>query len=157
GAPGNSSATNNTTMAVGLNTSVAGARTGSVQVNFQSDGTFNSGTPTSLTPQTVNVNGTVYRTANPLVNTGTVTLAARVGDTNPPAGISITTSPPDAFTEGLNVTRGAPATGFSSSGSISNLAAGATSTSAIQVSLNTGTAGTFTGGTQALSFVSTGT
>lgn len=52
---------------------------------------------------------------------------------------------PDAFNEGLNVTPGAAAGGFSSSGSIANVTAGSTSPGVIQVALNTGMAGIFTG------------
>jgi hypothetical protein len=90
-----------------------------------------------------------------VVTTPSVALAARVGDPNPTANIAITNSSPDIFTEGLSVTRGATAAGFTSSGSITNLAAQGSS-SAIQVALNTGTAGAFSG-TQALDYVSTGT
>jgi hypothetical protein len=104
----------------------------------------------------INVTGNVYRLANPTLNTPTVNLAARVGDASPSANISVTNSSPDIFTEGLNVMRGATAAGFTSSGSITNLVAQGTSTNAIQVALNTGTAGTFSG-TQALNFISTGT
>ena len=151
-APG---ATNNTDLVVGLNTSVAGARAGTATIALESDGTFNSGTTTPLPSQTVNVAGNVYRLANPTLNTTSVNLAARVGDASPTAGVSVTNSSPDSFTEGLNVTRGSTAGGFTSSGSVSNLAAGGTNGGAIQVALNTSTAGSFSG-TQALNYVSTG-
>ena len=148
---------NSTDILVGLNTSVAGNRSGVATINFASDGTGTSGLGiTSLPSQDVQVTGNVYRLANPQLNTTSVNLVARVGDTAPSANISITNTSPDIYTEGLNVTRGATAAGFASSGSISILAAGATSTSAVQVALSTATAGTFAGGTQALDFVSTG-
>jgi len=97
----------------------------------------------------------VYRLANPTLNTPAVTLAARVGDASPTQAVSMTNTSPDIFTEGLSVTRGATSAGFTSSGSITNLAAGGTSAAAIHVALDTGAAGSFTG-TQALNFVSTG-
>ena len=156
GAPGNPLATDNTSLVVGLDTASAGAKSGTATITLASDGTGTSGLGlTSLGTQTVNVSGDVFRLANPALNTTTVNLAARVGDTSPMAAISITNSSPDAFTEGLNVTRGATPAGFGSSGSITNLTAGSTSPGAIQVALNTGAAGSFSGG-QVLDFVSTG-
>jgi len=148
---------NSTAIQVGLDTSVAGNRGGAATITFQSDGTGTSGLGiTALPSQNVQVTGNVYRLANPALNTPSVTLAARVGDAGPTASIGLTNSSPDVYTEGLNVTRGATAAGFTSSGGIGNLAAGQTSSlNAIQVALNTGTAGSFSG-TQALAYVSTG-
>ncbi|MBI3344269.1 MAG: choice-of-anchor D domain-containing protein [Gammaproteobacteria bacterium] len=141
---------------VGLNVGGAGAQSGVVTLNLASNGTVSGLSDLALANANVNVQATGYRLADPVINTGSITLAARVGDASPSAGISVTNTSPDSFTEGLNVTRGSttPAD-FTSSGSISNLAAGATDSSAIQVALNTSTAGTFTG-TQGLNFVSTG-
>ncbi len=147
-------ATDNSSLVVGLNTGTAGHRAGTAAITLQSDGTFNNNTPTNLPTQTVNVQGDVYRLANPVVNTPTVTVAARVGGASPNTAIGITNSSPDLFTEGLNVTRGATSAGFTSAGSITNLAAQGAS-NAITVSLSTATAGSFTG-SQALNFVSTG-
>ena len=96
----------------------------------------------------------MYRLANPLATPSTVTVAGRVGSASPATAINITNSSPDIYTEGLSVTRGATSAGFTSTGSITNLAAMASS-SAITVALNTATAGTFSG-TQALNYVSTG-
>ena len=149
-------ATDTTHIVVGLNTTTAGSKNGNAIIDFKSDGTgFAGGVITDLGNTNVAVQGNVYRLANAVVNTPTVTVAARVGGASPSTGISITNSSPDVFTEGLNVTRGATAAGFTSAGSITNLAAAGTSANGITVALNTTIAGTFTG-TQALNFVSTG-
>ncbi|HXI19912.1 MAG TPA: choice-of-anchor D domain-containing protein, partial [Gemmatimonadales bacterium] len=148
-------AVNSTDILVGLNTSVAGNRSGVATINFVSDGTGTSGLgQTSLPAQNVQVTGNVYRLANPVVNTPTVILAARVGDVSPTTGVSVTNNSPDIYTEGLNVTRGSTPAVFTSAGSVTNLAAGGSS-GAVQVALNTGTAGTFAG-QQGLNFISTG-
>lgn len=151
--------TNATSMAVGLNTTMAGAQSGSVVVDLQSDLSqgFNctSNCVTSLNPVTVNVSGNVYRLADPTLNTQTISLATRVGDTAPTATISVTNTSPDAYTEGLAASLGAAPTGFSSSGSISNLAAQATDDSSLHIALNTATAGSFSG-YQLVNFVSNG-
>ena len=148
-------ATNNTSLVVSMNTATAGSRNGTATITQASDGSFNNGTQTPLGTQTIDVTGGVFRLANPVVNTPSpITLAARVGGVGPSANISVTNSSPDQFTEGLNVTRGSTPSGFTSAGSVSNLIAGGNS-NAIQVTLNTATAGSFTGN-QALSFVSTG-
>jgi len=100
----------------------------------------------------ITVEATGFRVANPVVNTSAVTLAARVGDASPTQAVSMTNTSPDIFTEGLSVTRGCHLGGFqTSSGNITNLAAGGTSAAAIHVALDTGAAGSFTG-TQALNF-----
>ena len=109
----------------------------------------------SIGSHNVTVSGNVYRRANPVLDTPNVTLAARVGDVAPAGAISVTNSSPDAFTEGLKATLGSAPAGFGASGSIGNLAAGATDASSLKVTLNTATAGTF-GGPLGLTFVSTG-
>ena len=109
---------------------------------------------TPLPSQTINVTGGVYRLANPTVDTTPIVLAARVGGAAS-AAIGVTNTSPDAFTEGLNVTRNAAPAGFSGSGAINNLAPGASS-NAIQVSLNTASAGSFTGNAQVLNLASNG-
>ncbi|MBM3526039.1 MAG: choice-of-anchor D domain-containing protein, partial [Alphaproteobacteria bacterium] len=51
-----------TAMAVGFNTATAGAKSGTVQVTFKTDGTGTSGLPAAdLASQTINVSGDVYR------------------------------------------------------------------------------------------------
>jgi len=154
-APG---AVNNTGIQVGLDTTVAGARSGTATINFQTDGTNVAGNgagPAALPSQDVQVSGDVYRLANPELNTPAINLAARTGDPAPSAAISLTNSSPDQYTEGLKATPGAAPAGFTTSGSIANLAAQGTDAASLGVSLNTGSAGTF-GGNLALDLASTG-
>jgi hypothetical protein len=150
-------AVNSTDILVGLNTSVAGNRSGGATINFASDGTGTSGLgTTALTPQTVNVSGNVYRLANPTLNTPSVTLAARVGDGSPSATISLSNASPDIYTEGLKASINTVPAGFTNTGgSISNLAAQGTDASILKVGLVTATAGSFTGNA-VLSLASTG-
>ncbi|HZW72943.1 MAG TPA: choice-of-anchor D domain-containing protein, partial [Caldimonas sp.] len=97
-----------------------------------------------LPSQTVTVSGAAYRLANPTVAPPSIALAARVGDAAPTASLTVTNASPDAYTERLNAGFGAVAGGFSGSGTITGLAAG-TSSNALGVALNTGTAGNFNG------------
>jgi hypothetical protein len=145
-------------ISVGINGAIAtaGVNTGTVTLNLASNGTGTSGLPTlALADATVNVTGTGYRTANPQLNTTSVSLAARRGDAAPTASVSVTNQSPDAFTEGLNATIGGASAPFSTAGSITNLAAGASDTSALQISVSTAAAGSFSGSAQ-VNFVSTG-
>ena len=148
-------------ISVGLAAATAGnTNAGAVTINLATNGDGTSGLGVlSLPDATVNLTATGYRTANnaanPVLTTGAITLAARVGDATPMAAISITNSSPDAFTEGLKVDRGSTAAGFSSSGSIANLAAAGMDSTSVKVALATGTAGTFSG-SQVLNFTSTG-
>ena len=148
-------ATNNSNLSVGIDTSSAGAKSGSATITLVSDGSGTSelGT-TGLTSQTLNVSGSVYRVASPTLNTPPITLFARVGDSAPTVGISITNTSPDVYTERLNASLGTVATGFVGSGSVTGLAAG-TSSSALGVALNTSTAGTYSGPAN-VNFVSSG-
>ncbi len=155
-APG---ATNASSLTVGLNTSTAGAVSGTATVSLVSDASNIGGCAPNcqltLPSQNVTVTGAVYRLANPSVTPTSVTLAARVGDAAPTRALSITNSSPDAFTEALNASfTGAAPTGFTTSGSVTALAAQGTST-ALSVGLNTATAGTYAG-TATVGAVSTG-
>ena len=151
-------ATNATSLAVGLNTATAGNKSGTATIAFVSDASNIGGCAPAcalnLPSQDVAVTGAVYRLANPTATPTSVTVAGRVGSVAPTTAISVTNVSPDLYTEGLSVTRGATSSGFTSSGAITNLVAGGTS-GAIGVTLDTATAGTFSG-TQALNYVSTG-
>jgi hypothetical protein len=148
--------TNSTNVTVGLDTSVAGNRSGLATINFVSDGTGTSGLgQTALASQNVQVNGNVYRLANPTLNTPTITLAARLGDSSPTSSLSLTNTSSDIYTEGLNASISTSSPSFTAGGSISNLTAGATNNSALQIGLTTGTAGSFSG-SAALALTSTG-
>ena len=148
--------TDNSSLHVGIDTSSAGAKSGSATITLNSDGTGTSGLGiTALPSQIVNVSGNVYRMASPTLNTPNVTLVARVGDAAPSANVSVTNSSPDTFTEGLKANIGGTASPFTSGGSIANLAAQGTDASSLHVGLNTATAGASTG-TATVNFSSTG-
>ena len=147
--------TNNTSVIVGIDTGTAGSKSGAAAIRFASDGSaFQGGTTTDLGTQNVAVSGAVYRLANPVLNTPSVTLAARVGGTAS-AGISLTNASPDSFTERLDAGLGTAPSGFTRSGAVTGLAAGGTSSNGLQVALNTAASGTFNG-TQAVAFTSSG-
>jgi hypothetical protein len=155
-APG---ATDGASLRVGMNTSAAGAVNGSATVSFVSDasniGNCAPNCQMTLASQSVAVTGAVYRLANPLLETASVTLAARVGDAAPVAAIGVRNASPDAYTEGLKASLGAAPAGFAASGGIANLAAGGADAGSLKVSLDTATAGSFSG-PLAVGFASTG-
>jgi hypothetical protein len=144
---------------VGLNTANAGAQNGTAKVALQSDSAPNGCTNNcivNLAPQNVAVQGNVYRLANPVLNTPSVSLAARVGDPSPSGTVSLTNSSPDIYTEGLKASLGSPSSAaFMPSGNIANLAAQGTDYNTLKLALNTGTAGNFAG-TVGVNFTSTG-
>ena len=151
--------TDSTSLIAGLSTASAGVHSGTATVALQSDSTPEGCTSdciVNLTSQSINVKGTVYRLANPVLNTASVTLAARVGGTTPSQALSITNSSPDQYTEALKASFGAVSSPFSGSGMISGLAAQGTDASSLTLGLSTTTSGTFTG-TAAVNFTSTGT
>lgn len=132
---------------VGLDPSTAGAKSGSVTVNFTSNaaGMNNLGN-TALAGQSVAVSGNVYNLAssNTLAPVNFGVLHTGTGLQTP--NISVTnTAPTGAFSEGLNSTFGADTNtgtvGVSASGSVTNLTAGATNNTALTLSVNTMTAG----------------
>ena len=152
----NAGASNISSLQVGIDNSRAGAKSGTATIALASDGTGTSGLGiTTLPSQTVNVLGNVYRLANGIVNTPTITLAARVGDANQTRSISVINSSPDAFTEGLKVTATTGSPGVTISGSINNLAAGETDNSSINVGISTLSAGVITASV-GLNLISTG-
>jgi len=147
-------ASDNSSLHVGIDTSSAGAKSGSATIALVSDGAGTSGLgQTILASQTVNVNGAVYRLANPQSVTSSLTLAARVGG-SASGNVSITNQSPDIYTEALKVVAGAaPSSLFNIGSNPANIAAQGTGT--LQVSLNTATAGSSTG-TLTLNNTSTG-
>ena len=136
--------TNNTAMAVALATGSVGNLTGSAQITFQTDGQGTSGlAAAALSPQTVNIYGTVLDHATPgfagvLNPLTTSTLALNFGSVDESAGLqSLTFSLTNlAALAGADLTAGLALTGtgteigggFSLSGAgFSNLFAGGTS------------------------------
>ncbi|MBS0392025.1 MAG: choice-of-anchor D domain-containing protein [Proteobacteria bacterium] len=141
-------ATNNSSLHVGLDTSSAGAKTGSATIALVSDGTGTSGLgQTNLASQTVNVSGNVFRLANPTLDTPSVTIAARVGDAViANQAVSITNTSPDSYTEGLKVAVTGASGNAQGGGSIANLAAQGNNSTSVKVGLaSTATAGASSG------------
>jgi hypothetical protein len=137
-----------TGISVGLNTSTAGARSGSATLGFTTSAVMSSGLPTvSIGSQTVDVTGDVYQEAEAsILPASPIDIGnAHVGGTLNQV-LSISNSAPN--TGGFTETLGGSVTGMtgsaSATGSISGLAQGATST-AINVGLATGTAGAVSG------------
>jgi hypothetical protein len=149
-------------LSVGVDTSAAGVRAGSATVSLVSDASNVGGCAPNcqlnLPSQIVNVSADVYRLANPVLNTGTVTIAARVGDVVAAnQAVSISNASSDIYTEGLRVDiTGASGNAQGNGGSIANLAAQGTDTSSIRVGLNSTAVAGQTSGTVNLGFVSTG-
>jgi hypothetical protein len=145
----NPGATNNGSLQVGMNTTAAGLKNGTATLGLVSDasniGNCAPNCQMTLSSQDVQVNGAVFRLANPILTGSPVLLAGRVGDVKS-ANISVTNASPDIYTEALNASFGGVApTGFTTTGSITGLAAAANNTSGLSVGLNTTTAGSFSG------------
>ena len=147
--------TDSTALSLGLaNTATAGTQTGTVTLNFASNGEGTSGLGiTTLLSQEVTVTADVFRLAQGSVQTDPVSFVARVGDAVSQSMSVSNTALADGFSEDLDVT--ASATGNASvSGAISALTAGKSDTT-MQVSADTMTAGTTTG-TVSFNFASNG-
>ncbi|MGZ4984164.1 MAG: choice-of-anchor D domain-containing protein, partial [Chthoniobacterales bacterium] len=154
--PGSS---DNSSLIVGLNTSAAGTRSGSVPLNLTSNGSGTSGLgTTTLTSQTVNVSGNVYRLASASTHTPEPVAfgIVHIGDT-PSQALSISnTAVNDAFSEKLDGSIAASTGGVTASGSFSLLAPGAPANTSLSVGIDTATAGN-KNGTATISLVSDGT
>lgn len=150
-------ASNNSAMSVGVNSSVAGARSGTVTLFYVSDGAGTSGLgQIGVGSQVINVSGNVYQIAQPalstVVNLGNVHVGSNASQS---IVIGNTLIAPAGFQEGLDVTVGGTTGGGAGTGSISNLAAGSTS-NAVSVGLNGIGAGS-QNGTVTLNLASNGT
>ena len=137
-------ATDSSSIAVRIDTAVAGPVNGSVGLAFESDGTGTSGlTPNVPLPgQTLDVTGTVYALADPAVATDGVKFGAvRVGDAVPTFELEVSNAA-GPYREGLNVSFDALTvpSGYQVAGSVSSLAPGASST-ALQITMDTTTSG----------------
>ena len=129
---------------VGVDTSTAGAKSGTATIHLTSDGTGTSGfSGLAIASQNVAVAGNVFRLAVPVVSTAPVTLVGRVGDTLSAAQINVTNNAPDLFTERLNASITSAPTGLSSGPALLGLAPNASGNLAL--SLATTTAGNFSG------------
>src|SRR6266851_4176278 len=137
-----------TSLVVGLNTTTAGAKSGTATITLASDGTGTSGLGlTALPAQTVTVSGNVFRLAAPSAHTPEpVTLAnVHVGDTAQRALSLTNQAANDGFSEKLNASVGGATTGVTATGSFSLLGPQATDNTSLVVGLDTSTAGTKSG------------
>ena len=148
---------NSTALSVGMTTGTAGSRNGTATITLASDGSFNSGVTTPLTPQTINVTGGVYQVAQPSVATSTINLAnQRVGGSATQAlNLTNTNISVAGFQEGLNANLSGASAGITAVGTVTNLAAGANNNSSLLLGVNTTSAGAKSG-TATLNLASTG-
>jgi len=161
---GQSSTGANGTMTVTVNGTTAGALNSAIAVNYFSAGAVagvsNGLGELAVGSQNFGVNGTitavasVINQASPLINTAQPIVLGnvRVGDASPTASVSVTNQATTAPQAALNasIAGNGPITG---SGSFNLLAPGATNASALQVGLNTASAGAVSG-IATVSFVS---
>ena len=158
GALNNVAAGNSGNLQIGV-AGVAGVNTGTVQVQLATNGSGTSGLGTLNLggPQTVNVTGLGYTTAQatvqPSVNFGIV----HVGDVVAAQGVSVQNSAPvTALNDTLKAWIGGATGPFTSNnGTVAGLVAGgAANTTALTVGLNTNAAGVFNGGTATVGLTS---
>jgi hypothetical protein len=143
--------TNTTSMVVGLggsaNTGTVGVKSGTATVGLTSDGTGTSGlTNTGLTPQSVNITGTVYAyaaaSATSTVDFGRI----HAGGTFGTQALAVSnTAASGSYTETLGAAFGTPSSGLTASGSISGLAGGSGNSSSMVVGISDNTAGSKSG------------
>ena len=130
-------------------TGVAGANSGSVQVQLATNGSGTSGLGTLNlgAAQTVSVSGTGHTTAQATVQSAVNFGIVHVGQVVAAQGVSVQNSAPvTALNDTLNASISGAASPFSSSGSVTGLVAGAAAnTAALSVGLNTTTAGVYSG------------
>jgi hypothetical protein len=151
-----------TAMSAGVDTATAGAKTGTVTLNYQTDGNGTSGlAAASVGSQVIDVSGNVYQLASGQLNSsplnfGTVQVGQSVSRV---LSITNTASGAAGFVEDLDAVFGASSgTGSSlitGSGSISGLLAGATNSSGMTVNVDTSAAATINGAI-AVNFASAG-
>jgi hypothetical protein len=151
-------ATNSTAMRASVNTASAGAKSGTVQINYQSDGTGTSGLAAiSAGSQLLNVTGNVFRTAVGAATPSPISFAnVHVGGVAQQLLTVANTATNDGFSERLNAGfTGSSGSATTSAGNVAGLAAGSSNNSAMGVTLNTTTAGAKSGNVT-LGYVSTG-
>jgi len=145
-------ATNNSALTVGIDTSSSGLKSGSVTLNYVSNGTGSSGLGnTGVGTQVVSVTGGVYQAASGSVltaplNFGTVQVGQSISQA---LSIRNTATGASGYVEDLNASFGASsgtgAGAISGSGAVNGLVAGGTDSSHMTVSVNTASAGTING------------
>ena len=151
-------AANSTSLLVGLNTSTAGALSGTDVITLSSDGTGIDGYgATSLGTQVVNVTGSVYAYAQAsLANGGTIVLANTHVGQAASGFLALTNSAASGgYSEALDAILGNATAGYSTSGTVNALGAQGTS-NALQVGYTAGASGAY-GGAATLGLTSDGT
>jgi len=135
----------NRAVTASVNSMTAGAKTGTLDLTFTSDGAGTSGLAAiSAGTGSVTVNAEVFALANPNLVDAFSFGNRRVGDA---AQAFITVSNPQlgavpvGFQEGLDIATGVVSGSFSGSGGVVNLAAGGSNSAQLSVSMDTATAG----------------
>jgi hypothetical protein len=138
---------NASAIAVGLDTSSAGAKSGTARVAFVSDGSINAGGATTpVGQQDIAVQGNVFRLAEASVTPDPVVIAAqRIGGTNSAAVTIANTATADGFSEGLRASGNGSTGAANLSGPASVLVAAGANSTAYGVSVDTATAGAKSG------------
>ncbi|MBK8960484.1 MAG: choice-of-anchor D domain-containing protein [Proteobacteria bacterium] len=150
-------ASDDSSLAVGLDTSVAGLRSGTVTVEFASNGAGSSGLGiTALASQVVDVQAEVYRLASANTVAPVVFANRHVGDAATQFLAVSNTAAADGFSERLNASLGTTSGDVSSNGgAFTLLDAGTSNDVALAVSLDTASAG-HKSGTATVAFASDG-
>jgi hypothetical protein len=149
--------TDASSISVGLaSTATAGAQSGTVTIDFVSDGDAigNGLGQTALASQSVDVSANVFRLANGEVDPNPIEFVSRVGDTVSQNLTISNTAAADGYSEFLDAS-GSASGNAAISGSVLALVAGASDASSMQVSADTSTSGT-TSGTVAVAYESNG-
>jgi len=153
---------NNALMSVGVNTTTAGAKSGTVALTYASNGTISSLANTALTGGSVSVSGNVYNLAAANTIATPVSLTnVHFGGTFGTSALSIqNTAAVGSYTEGLNASFGSNGGLASNNGGVITNLAGQTSSTALTVGLggafNTSTTG-LKSGTATVNLASSGT
>ena len=146
GASGTIVSGHSASVALDLNTSTAGAFTGSGALALTSTGAGTSGLAnTVLTGETIAVFGTVFAEASAQVATSLDFGIVHVGDTVAQAVTIANAGSANGFTENLDARFTRTTGSITATGTVSELAAAATDTTDLSIGLNTGHAGTVSG------------
>ncbi|MBL8416392.1 MAG: S-layer family protein [Propionivibrio sp.] len=146
-------------MSVGLDTTTSGVKSGTATLAYATAGAVNGVNNglgvASVGTQLVTVNGNVYAPAVAQLNTPAVNFGVvRVGDPEPVMTVSVSNTTSGALTDTLRASLNGSAAPFTASGTAAAVVAGATDASNLRVTLNTGTAGVYSGTNAVVTFTS---
>ncbi len=150
-------ATNSGGLSIGLHSATAGAFTGTGTIGLTSDGsTIDTLGTTALKAETVTVSGTLFAYATATVTPKPVSFGQHhVGDTLSQMLTISNGAVAGGFSENLDISFSGSSSDLTTSGAISELAAGSSNNSALDLILASGTAGSHSG-TATLAAVSDG-